>query len=162
MTGLILSQPTPTIDQLICLGSYDIPVLSTAIQRLKYSGGKVLAQPLAYELSKRYSKKMKSKVLIPVPLHPSRERERGFNQSTLLVSAVRRIKKTQPQVTLTETERTVNVHDAFALAQNLEPLPKRGIIVDDVFTTGATMSEVACVLHGAGMKHITALTIAKG
>ncbi len=158
----------------MCLGSYDTPVLARSIQDLKYAGGRVLIEPLARALADRFSQQLTAEVIVPVPLHPSRLRQRGFNQSELLARALGkqlaipvrnyavRIRQTLPQVSLKEQLRLLNVNHAFALASGLERISKNGIIVDDVFTTGATIAEVGRVLRSAGMNHITALTIAKG
>lgn len=167
-------RPLASLDRLCCLGSYDLPVLATSIQQLKYTGGQVLAEPLARALAQRFNTTLTADIIVPVPLHASRQRERGFNQAELLARvlgqrlripverAVKRIRRTTPQVTLNEAQRKRNVVDAFAPASSLEITAKRGIIVDDVFTTGATIAEVARVLHAAGMKQITAVTVAKG
>ncbi len=175
MRPLVISRPAPGIDRLLCLGSYDrSPLLKRVVQELKYNAGRVLAAPLAASLAKAFRQDVARGILIPVPLHPSRQRSRGFNQSELLAQgiarmtkcqvteAVVRIKKTRPQVTLNEAERFRNVHGAFAVNMTLEFLPEYGIILDDVFTTGATVSEIARVLRAAGMEHITAVTVAKG
>jgi predicted amidophosphoribosyltransferase len=79
-----------------------------------------------------------------------------------VIEPVMRVRNTMPQVTLHEHERSMNVARAFALKNDVDYVPKRGIIIDDVFTTGATISEVASVLRSAGMEHVIALTIAKG
>ncbi|MBI4092854.1 MAG: ComF family protein [Candidatus Kerfeldbacteria bacterium] len=167
-------QPVARVDQLLTLGSYDIPVLKRIIQELKYNGGQVLAEPIGQTLATAFGRELTDNAVVPVPLHPKRQRNRGFNQSTLIarslakrlnlmfIEAVDRIRHTQPQVELAEDERLTNVRAAFRLKPGLGQLPKNGIIVDDVFTTGATSSEVAAVLRSAGMKHITVLTIAKG
>lgn len=171
---LTIAAPIKGIDELKCLGSYDIPILSRSVQELKYSGGQVLGPPLARCLIAAFGTAHTADVIVPVPLHPSRRRERGFNQSEILARKisvelniplrhlVARVRQTLPQVTLRESERLLNVKQAFALAPRLERIPKNGIIVDDVFTTGATIAEVAQVLRQAGMQHVTALTIAKG
>ncbi len=172
---LVQQSPAPGVNQLLCLGSYDMPVLNRAVQDLKYASGRVLAKPLAEQLFKRFSSPLaESAVLVPVPMHPSRLRSRGFNQAELLATQlsklshrparhlVQRTRNTVPQVTLGERERRRNVQDAFVLVPTLEQMPKSAIIVDDVFTTGATVSEVARVLRFAGMNSITAVTVAKG
>jgi len=165
--------PIPSVDRLISLGRYVEPVLERSIQRLKYHGGRALAEPLADHLATLVPEYLRSGAVIPVPLHPKRMQKRGFNQSERLavplaqalrlplMMCVRRTRCTVPQVDLNERERSRNVRGAFSLADNLEQLPKRGIIVDDVFTTGATISAVARVLRTAGMQHITAVTVAK-
>lgn len=113
--------------------------------------------------------------IVPVPLHPLKQREREFNQaerlSDLLSQATRlprlhgtltRRKATETQTQLSRKERARNVASAFA--PNL-PLPSnctRLILFDDVFTTGATTSECAKVLHSMGAKKVGVWTLARG
>ncbi|MBI5467220.1 MAG: ComF family protein, partial [Candidatus Kerfeldbacteria bacterium] len=158
----------------ICLGSYEVPILAQAVQRLKYHGGQTLATPLGRALSDHLLPGFRPATIVPVPLHRSRQRERGFNQSQLLAESlsvssglecraiVRRNRRTLSQVTLDEADRQLNVRDAFTLVPGVEIIPKHAIIVDDVFTTGATISAVARVLRTAGTTDITAVTVAKG
>lgn len=172
---VFFDHPCTSIDALHCLGSYDSLALQEAIKHLKYAGGKVLSTALGTALGVHgLSQNIHADAVIPVPLHPKRERARGFNQAHLIAAAaanilaiplvqpVIRTRYTVPQVTLHEHERAANVADAFSRAPKLDFVPKHGIIVDDVFTTGATISEVARVLRSVGTKRITALTIAKG
>lgn len=167
--------PIKNVDRLLCLGSYDTPTLGKAIRDLKYSSGRVLAAALGDALGALLlHESIHSDCIVPVPLHRHRQRSRGFNQSVLLArgaasitgvpvrNVVTRTRNTVPQVSLSEEKRTTNVADAFSLATGVTAVPEHGIIVDDVFTTGATISEVAHVLRQAGMRTITALTVAKG
>ncbi|MFH0828918.1 MAG: ComF family protein [Candidatus Kerfeldbacteria bacterium] len=168
------AEPVKHVDRLLCLGSYDSRILGQVIKQLKYGGGRVISTILGRALGKLAEEYLTADCIIPVPLHSKRQRSRGFNQAMLIseeaasvlkipvMPLVIRIKNTVPQVTLHENERARNVAHAFALAHAVDFVPKRGIIIDDVFTTGATISEVAHVLREAGMEHITALTIAKG
>ncbi len=104
---------------------------------------------------------------VPVPLHARRERERGFNQSELIatslaaklgapvMSALRRTRATRSQIELNDPDlRRENVADAFALAPRSPALPKRVLLVDDVATTGATLSSCATVLRQAGVREV--------
>jgi competence protein ComFC len=112
--------------------------------------------------------------LVPVPLHPTRQREREFTQAEAiaellarrtgipLCKAIRRIRYTTTQTQLDREERRENLRDAFSVR---EPAPVQGrhlIIVDDVFTTGSTVEECARILHRAGAASIRAVTIARG
>ena len=112
--------------------------------------------------------------VVPVPLHPRRLRERGFNQAEDLarglglpvVRALRRARPTTPQVGLSREERAANVDRAFTL--NLpRPASDRAldrptiILVDDVTTTGATLEACARVLRNAGAAEVRALTAAR-
>src|SRR4030095_3635747 len=111
----------------------------------------------------------------PVPLHPARERARGFNQSDDLaqvlglpvVQLLKRTRATLPQVDLPASRRAHNVRDAFAVCSgNRQPAAGNrslGIIVlvDDVSTTGATLEACARVLKAAGAREVRALTAAR-
>jgi ComF family protein len=112
--------------------------------------------------------------LIPVPLHPKRLRERGFNQALLLGKALedippakikpgllKRVRHTPPQVHLNPDERRQNVQGAFALKDPSGVRGKNILLVDDVFTTGATVNECARVLKKAGAGRVTVYTLAR-
>ena len=149
--------------------------LSQAIQNFKYqknlSVGKMLAGlavvhfPLhgqVYDL------------IVPVPLHPDRLRWRGFNQSLVLARAIgraqqltvdpfvlQRIRPTVSQTQLSISERRANVRGAFAVVAP-EPLKeKRVLLVDDVYTSGATVEECAKVLYRAGAAAVDVFTLAR-
>jgi ComF family protein len=147
--------------------------LSAAIQDFKYhrrlSAGKTLALlgaehfPLAGE---------KYDFIVPVPLHRERLRWRGFNQSLILARAIghaqrlpvdpfllERVRPTVPQTQLNETERRENVHGAFAVIATERLQKKRVLLVDDVYTSGATVRECAKVLcrHGAAVVDVYTL-----
>ncbi len=118
--------------------------------------------------------------LIPVPLHPSRQQERGFNQAELLARglireldgagkgrprlacrALRRTRATPPQTGLSIAARRENVRGVFA-TPDAEALRGRTIVlIDDVMTTGATLSESAAALKRAGAERVVALTLAR-
>lgn len=113
-------------------------------------------------------------LVMPVPLHKSRLRQRGFNQSLLLADVVgrlhsiplsygnlRRIRPTRPQVELSGEERIKNVAGAFDLVRPHEVEGRRVLLVDDVLTTGATMNECASVLKQAGAEFVACLTLAR-
>jgi len=113
--------------------------------------------------------------LIPVPLHPARKRERGFNQSEILAEAVsekmnvpvlkkilKRIKNTKDQTNLNAEQREKNVSGAFSVssAENREKIyGKKIILIDDVITTGATLKECARVLKEGGAKKVVGATL---
>lgn len=118
--------------------------------------------------------------LIPVPLHPSRQQERGFNQAELLArglirglagagksrprlarKALQRTRATLPQTGLSIAARRENVHGVFA-ARDAGLLRGRTIVlIDDVMTTGATLAECAATLKRAGAERVVALTLAR-
>lgn len=136
--------------------------------------GFVLGSLLASELSTL--DEIGSYVLLPVPLHKLKEKERGYNQSEFIargiskvlnidvnVDLVKRTKYTQSQTKLNQTERELNVMDAFTLTnpQKSSHDVKNVIIIDDVITTGATINEVTKVLRNkTGINKIVAASIA--
>ena len=112
--------------------------------------------------------------VMPVPLHRTRLRTRGFNQALLLAAAVGRrfsleldydnlvrIRATRPQVELNGPERTQNVRGAFELRRPDAVAGMRLLLVDDVFTTGATLNECSRVLKEAGAASVIAFTLAR-
>jgi ComF family protein len=112
--------------------------------------------------------------LVPVPLHPARRRERGYNQAELLAKAMaaetgfpiiahelRRIRATPSQTKLDRHARAENVKDAFALAKDLSFTGLKILLVDDVYTTGATLNECARMLREAGAASVFALTFCR-
>src|SRR5437773_4024903 len=113
-------------------------------------------------------------VIIPVPLHPARERERGFNQATLLAellatsttaplrAALERTRYTTTQTAYDRAERMENLHGAFRLRKNQDVRDLRVLLIDDVLTTGSTLSECARVLRRAGASCVYAATAARG
>ncbi|MEW6185536.1 MAG: ComF family protein [Thermodesulfobacteriota bacterium] len=149
-------------------------VLADALQRFKYHGDISLAGVLG-SLWKRISLNGNSfEAVIPVPLHRARLRQRGFNQSLLLgkslgkmhkirvlSDALQRIRNTVPQVDLGLSERARNVRGAFAVSRPKEIRDKDLILVDDVFTTGATVNECAKVLKRSGARSVFVLTLAR-
>jgi competence protein ComFC len=113
-------------------------------------------------------------LIIPVPLHPSRERERGFNQAALLArelarlsrlplnehSVVRRIHTERHRAGMDSRARRDSVADAFAIRHADSIAGRRVLLIDDVFTTGATVSSCAAVLKEAGADEVFVLTVA--
>jgi len=112
-------------------------------------------------------------IIIPVPLHPTRQRERGFNQASLLAEllsaeisiqskpALERIRYTTTQTALDRAERMENLHKAFRLRKNADVRRLRVLLIDDVLTTGSTLSECARVLKHAGAISVHAATAAR-
>lgn len=110
---------------------------------------------------------------VPVPLHPARERDRGFNQAGLLADilsrrmsikvkpVLERIRYTTTQTAFDRAERMENLRDAFRLRKNADVRGLRVLLVDDVLTTGSTLSECARILKGAGAQSVYAVTAAR-
>jgi competence protein ComFC len=111
--------------------------------------------------------------LVPVPLHPRRRRERGFNQAQVLAEKVageaslpvepllRRIRYTTTQTNFDRRQRIENLRGAFELAKGALVARRHLVLVDDVFTTGSTADECALVLRQAGAASVRVLTIAR-
>lgn len=113
--------------------------------------------------------------LIPIPLHPTREREREFNQAERLATCLsrvtnipvnsnmlRRIRKTQSQTLLSRDERLINMKNAFALKNEQNLAGGKFVLIDDVFTTGATAGACAKALRAAGAEKVCVWTVARG
>jgi ComF family protein len=113
--------------------------------------------------------------IVPVPLHPRKQRQREFNQAEYLAAAlgraldvpvlkrnVRRVKDTSTQTKLNAEARARNMHGAFAVRDATAFAKKRLVVLDDVFTTGATMDSCAKALRGAGAREVIALAVARG
>jgi ComF family protein len=145
--------------------------MAVAIRRLKYSGRTELAAPLGALLADRAVEiAHEVDLVVPVPLHPARLRERGFNQASLLAGSVARalslplgtatlarIRDTPPQVRLPPAERTKNVRAAFASKPALD---RRVLLIDDVRTTGATLAECSEALRKKGAARVFSLVLA--
>jgi ComF family protein len=148
--------------------------LREAVHQFKYRPCRALGRPLGQWMADTIRLTAEIDVVMPVPLHVKRLRQRGFNQALLLADCISkkhriplscdnllRVKPTLPQVELNEKERIKNVAGAFALRQTGFVLEKRVLLIDDVFTTGATMNECSVVLKDAGATQVTALTLAR-
>lgn len=150
-------------------------VLRHAVHLLKYEGRTVLAEPLGGMMAAYWPEHpMPADVVVPVALHPTRFRERGYNQSALLAREMARrvglvvdehtlvrCRATAPQVELKARQRRENVRDAFVCSG--EALAgKQVLLVDDVCTTGATLEACAIALREqGGARAVRALTLAR-
>ena len=146
-----------------------------ALHALKYHRQGRIAVPLG-DLLMRYlaAHPLTVDAVVPVPLHPDRLRQRGYNQAALLAARlsqhlgvpllerqVVRVRHTSQQADLNRAERRANVHAAFAWQSKHRP-PPRILVIDDVLTTGATVEAVAEALHVAGARTVHALALARG
>ncbi len=151
--------------------------LSRIVQQLKFRGARNLVGLLGPLMASAFLdswKRDEIDLIVPVPLHKKRRRERGFNQSELLASsigtilaipvrhgAVRRIRQTAPQVGLSDSERVDNVRGAFDCTRPAEIRGGRVLLVDDVMTTGATVRSVVQAIVRAGAARVSVLTLAR-
>ncbi len=152
--------------------------LKDIIILFKYRGFRVLGKDLAAfavtALGREESLWWDLDCLIPVPLFPKRERQRGFNQAGILARelALRKnidllegqlikVKNTSPQTMLEAAERRRNLKGAFDVIPNHRIAGKTVLLVDDVYTTGSTLQECSLALMEAGALEVRALTIAQ-
>ncbi len=147
------------------------------VHRLKYHGASWAARPLAeLALAGLDDPRLSGApdALVPVPLHPLRRRQRGYNQALLIAREIAaharlpvldvllRVRKTQTQTHFNRRERMRNLRGAFRLRAGVDVRDKRLLLVDDVLTTGSTMDECARVLAEAGAGPAHALAVARG
>ncbi|MBI3571000.1 MAG: ComF family protein [Gammaproteobacteria bacterium] len=148
------------------------PPVDRLIQNLKYHRQLSLARVLGNLLAEHLDTNTAPDMLVPVPLHPARLRERGYNQSLelarvvarrfglpLATHAVRRVRATPPQTTLTSSERRRNVRNVFHTTADFSG--KRVAIVDDVMTSGHTVNALAKCLRRAGAINIVVWVVAR-
>ena len=158
------------------LGPYE-GLMVEAISRFKYQGASRLAKPLGTLLAEYKDPDFPFSgfdLILAVPLHRQRLRQRGFNQSLLLArrisrrhsipldfTALQRTRPTQPQTQLSGSERQKNIRGAFEVRAPEATRDKQILLIDDVFTTGATVQECSKVLLKAGAKRVDVLTLAR-
>ena len=148
------------------------------IHRYKYQRA-LWFEPFLADLLVRASRPALAKehwdVIVPVPLHPLKKREREFNQAERLAArlgestglpvntrGLRRVEPTRTQTLLTREQRAANVRHAFAVRAGCQLEGRRVILVDDVLTTGATTSACARALRNAGARTVQVWTVARG
>lgn len=150
--------------------------VSKLIREIKYRH----STSLAYYLGKCYGRELAKlpnrqnwpELIIPVPLHPKKEKIRGYNQSLFISqglaeglglpvkNALSRVKHTPSQTHHKRSERWANVSNAFSIEMEVEVFGKRVLLVDDVFTTGATLEACSTVLLENGAKSVSICTLA--
>lgn len=145
--------------------------------KYKYSSNPYLSSPAIDRIIKAGGDEYRWSdydLIVPVPLHPRKARERGFNQSgvlahglsrrtgiKLLRNGLVRTRYTRTQTRLSRKDRQENVKGAFRISERAEINGKSVLLVDDVYTTGATVNECAEVLIGAGALMVDVLTLAR-
>jgi len=162
----------PAINGIRAVSRYEGAVRE-AIHHLKYNGQRALAEPLAELLQRPAAGVPPADAIVPLPLHPSRERARGYNQSALLarelgrrldvpvLAAARRIRETRDQIGLNRRERQANVRGAFACSKPEAVAGKHLLLVDDVCTTGSTLLACAEPLLKAKAASVWGLVVAR-
>lgn len=171
-----LAVPLPMgIVQLEWCAAFSGPVRD-ALHALKYRGERRLGPVLGHAMAERWRRAGRGgDVLVPVPIHAARRRERGFDQAEDLAAAIarelglpwlpalERRTRTIAQHSLGRRERAANLGGAFAVREgHRQAIAGRWIvIVDDVSTTGATLTECAAALRGAGVRAVSGLAVAR-
>lgn len=158
-------------------GSYG-GILKRAIAVLKYNNCPEVARPLGRWLGEYWLQKpllsTKNLIVVPIPLHPNKQKTRGFNQAELIAKSfcettgfklkargLRRVRETQAQHLLSLKERETNALDAFELGQELQRHSDITVLLlDDIYTTGATARSAATTLFNSGITVIGLATIA--
>ncbi len=165
-----LAEKTPAFSRVQAAGLYD-GLLRRAVQRFKYSGAIGLDHPLGALLASRIDPGP-AQLLVPVPLHPSRLRQRSYNQSLLLARCLgrqvglpvaadllHRIRATPSQQGLPAAVRRRNLQGAFALCE--APGPRNILLIDDVMTTGSTARECTRTLLAGGALRVDVAVVAR-
>ncbi len=179
LCGRCLTLP-PAFRQARAWASYAAAVeetnpLAQALYRFKYARELSIGKELAKLAASHFPLSPQTyHLILPVPLHLSRLRWRGFNQALILAQALaqryslpidpfslQRVRATNPQVGLKEEERRKNVRGAFAVVRPEKIAGKGVLLVDDVYTTGATANECARALLAAGASYVDVFTLAR-
>ena len=168
--GHCLTQP-PLFTRTTAAFGYAFP-LDKLIQAMKYGEQLALAHAFARKLAQRIDKSALPDYVIPMPLHPAKLRNRGFNQSLLIAAMItrelnlkllpngcQRVRDTPPQSALPWKERDKNVRNAFRC--DLDLTGRRIAMVDDVMTSGASLNELAGALRKRGAGEIKAWVVAR-
>src|SRR3989338_1163556 len=166
------------LDKLYHWGIYENEILSRALRRFKYYGAIGLADIFSDLLVKLIEPNIKdfakNTVVLAIPASRARKKSRGYNQAELLAEkfskktsisyvpdVLIKSRNTVSQTSLAGRERLFNQKDSFAVANQEKIKNKKIILVDDILTTGATLSEAARALKEAGASEITGLVVAK-
>ena len=170
----------PRFDFAISYAGYD-GALRSLVHLLKYDrlrpAAGILGQRLAKVVGAKGFDSDQSVLVVPVPLHRAKRRQRGFNQSELIARAALkqlltsrfelhrgnlcRVRATESQTGLTRHQRRENVRGAFKVSRPEQMRERCVLIVDDVYTTGTTLNECARVIRAAGAKQVVVATVAR-
>lgn len=160
----------------MALINYD-DIASRSMVQMKYKHKKEYLEFYGYAIAKRYKARLlniKADCFVPVPIHASRKRKRGYNQAQILAEHISlytgipvytdiliRNKKTVPQKKLSPKERLANLEQAFQ-AGEIPEFVKSVILVDDIYTTGSTIEACTRVLKKCGVRYVYFVTICIG
>jgi ComF family protein len=165
---------SPNYNRVVSAFHYETPV-SDFVTQLKYSAQfqllPLLVDYLANKITQYYTRKELPELLVAIPLHPTKQKSRGFNQAQLIAnrlsrqfsipvaySGVERVKMTKAQSGLDAKQRKQNIKDAFKISFSL---PSHIAVIDDVITTGLTISEFTKTALGSGCRKVDAWSIAR-
>ncbi len=159
------------------LALYDYASVRSSLYRFKYSGRREYADFFGREMARRLGPAVRewgAQAIVPVPMHPARERSRGYNQAAELAKVmgralklpvedklIRRVKKTRPMKLLGAKERQINLKNAFIMSQDVVQLDTI-IVVDDIYTTGSTIDAMAKLLKASGIGKVYFVTLSIG
>ena len=179
LSKIVIKNNPEKTDDILIYSPFDYDDISSAlIKRLKYDYDRSAAIPMAHHMiahmrASGLKDLLTESLIIPIPLHKRKLRMRGFNQAEILAkmighefdlpvsNALTRTKNTNPQSSLNSNiEKALNIKDCFKIAIKT-PIPQKAILIDDIWTSGATMTEAARVLHEAGCRKIYYLVFAK-
>ena len=167
------------IDEILVITNYNENIVAQLVEELKYSFIEGVAEVLARVIDHKLRQTdqtsfLYNKILVPIPLHVKRFKERGFNQTSRIIlflqdkynfkmdeNLILRKKYTNQQAKLNRQERLSNVKDCFIFNLKRE-IPSEVVLFDDVLTTGATFIEATKILKSYGVKKICCLAVCHG
>ena len=160
----------------LSLWNHKNPV-NQSVYQFKYHNQRRYGILYSQELVKEFQKEIerwRPDIIMPVPLHPSRKRKRGYNQAELLAKQLSecmgipmekdvlyRIKKTRPLKEMNGEQRHRNLKGAFAVSKSWNPR-QNILLIDDIYTTGSTIERAAGILKKAGVENVYFLTLSIG